>query len=417
MINNSDMRQSKLFTKTQKRAPKGEESVNAILLQRAGFIYKEMAGVYSFLPLGLRVLKKIENIVREEMNKIGGQEVLMTVLQPKALWQKTDRWDKGIGKEVMYKCKEGAEVGLGPTHEEMLTDIISKYVQSEDDLPLAIYQFQTKFRKEPRAKSGLLRGREFPMKDLYSFHASEADFKRYYEKTKRAYLQIFKRCGLKAIVTEASGGDFTKDFSHEFQVLAGDGEDSIVFCPKGDFSQNKEIAKYKAGQKCPVCGQALKQGESIELGNIFPLGCRYSKALGALFADRKGKRKPIIMGCYGIGISRLMGAVVEVHHDKQGIIWPKETSPLEVHLLSLHKTEKESEKIYKSLVSSGIKVLYDDRKDETAGEKFADADLIGIPTRVVVSERTLAKNSVEIKKRAEKKTKLVKIKELQKHVQ
>ncbi len=406
------MLQSELFTKTYKERPKGEESINAILLQRAGFIYKEMAGVYSFLPLGLRTLKKIENIIREEMNRIGGQEVLMTVLQPKALWQKTDRWDKGIGKEVMYKCKDGIEVGLGPTHEEMFTDIVSKYVQSEDDLPLAIYQIQTKFRKEARAKSGLLRGREFQMKDLYTFHNTEQDFKRYYEKVKKAYLRIFKRCGLQAIITEASGGDFTKEFSHEFQVLSKDGEDNIIYCPKFDFSQNKEIAKYKAGQKCPVCGAKLKQGDSIEVGNIFPLGCKYSKALGALFTDKKGKRAPIIMGCYGIGISRSMGAVVEMHHDEKGLIWPKETAPFDAHLIALHKTKRQADKIYASLAKAGLEVLYDDRENKSAGEKFAEADLIGIPTRIVISEKTLSKDSVEIKTRQETKSKLVKTNKL-----
>lgn len=412
MIKHKNMLQSELFTKTYKEKSKGEESVNAVLLQRAGFIYKEMAGVYSFLPLGLRTLKKIENIVREEMNKIAGQEVLMTVLQPKALWQKTDRWAKGIGKEIMYKCKDGIEVGLGPTHEEMLTDIVSKYVRSEDDLPLAIYQIQTKFRKEARAKSGLLRGREFPMKDLYSFHSSEQDFKTYYEKVKKAYLRIFSRCGLQAIITEASGAGFSEGFSHEFQVLSKDGEDTIIYCPGRDFSQNKEISKYKPGQKCPLCGRKLKQGKSIELGNIFPLGCKYSKALGALFTDKKSQRKPIIMGCYGIGISRLMGAVVELYHDKKGIIWPKETAPFKVHLIALHNTKKESDKIYRHLIKAEFETLYDDREGKSAGEKFAEADLIGIPVRLVVSQKTLSKNSVEIKRRDEGKTKLVKISQL-----
>ncbi len=403
------MKQSQLFTKTQKDKPKGEESINAILLQRAGFIFKEMAGVYSFLPLGLRVLNKLSDIVREEMNKTGAQEVLMSVLQPKALWQKTGRWDEGIGKEVMYKCKDGIEVGLGPTHEEMLTDIIKNYVSSYEDLPSAIYQIQTKFRKEPRAKSGLLRGREFLMKDLYSFHASEKDFKNYYEKVKQAYLNVFKRCGLKAIVTEASGGDFSKEFSHEFQVLAQTGEDNIIYCPKGNFAQNVEVAKVKAGDNCPNCSAKLESAKSIEAGNIFTLGTKYSKALGALFTDQQGKRQPIIMGCYGLGISRLMGTIAEVLHDEQGIIWPLETAPFQVHLIALHKTEKQADKIYQEMVDSGIEVLYDDRENKSAGQKFAEADLLGIPIRMVVSEKTLEEQSVEVKKRGEEKTELVKI--------
>jgi len=409
------MRQSQLFYKTLKEGPKDEKSINAKLLLRAGFIYKEMAGAYSYLPLGLLVLRKIENIIREEMERIGGQEILMTVLQPKHLWQETNRWSKEIGK-VMYKCKENKkELGLGPTHEEMLTDIIRHYVKSYEDLPLYLYQIQTKFRKEPRARSGLLRGREFDMKDLYSFHASQIDFERYYEKVKKSYLKIFKRCGLKAIVTEASGAGFITGFTHEFQVLASGGEDTIVFCSKEHFSQNKDITKFKAGDKCPVCKKGLLQGKSIEVGNVFPLATKYSKAMKAYFIDKDGKRKFIIMGCYGLGPSRTMGAVVEVHHDAQGIIWPKEIAPFLIHLIPIEnrkRVKKISEKLYRGLQNRGIEVLYDDREEKSGGEKFAEADLIGIPIRMVVSEKTLKKNCVEVKKRSEKKVKLIKIKQL-----
>ena len=412
------MRQSQLFTKTLKEAPKDEKSINAQLLIRAGFIYKEMAGAYSYLILGLRVLRKIENIIREEIEKIGGKEILMTIFQPKKLWEETGRWSKEIGK-VMYKCQEnGKEIGLGPTHEEMITDIVRNYIKSWQDLPLALYQTQTKFRKELRARSGLLRGREFDMKDLYSFHSSEEDFKRYYQKAKKSYLKILKRCGLSAIITEASGKGFTSDFTHEFQVLSEGGEDAIVYCPKLHFSQNKEITKLKAGEKCPVCKKILKQGKSIEVGNIFPLGTKYSKAMKAYFIDKDGKRKLMIMGCYGLGPSRIMGAIVEVHHDQQGIIWPKEVAPFNVHLLTLgsakkpieKKIQKVGEKLYRDLQKEGIEVLYDDRKEKSAGEKFAEADLIGIPIRLVVSEKTLKQNCLEIKKRSGKKTKLIKIK-------
>jgi prolyl-tRNA synthetase len=313
----------------------------------------------------------------------------------------------------MYKCQEGEkEIGLGPTHEEMVTDIIRRYVKSYDDLPVSVFQIQTKFRKELRARSGLLRGREFLMKDLYSFHRSEEDFRKYYQEVARAYFKIFERCGLHAILTEASGAGFTKEYTHEFQVLSPGGEDTIIYCPREDFSQNKEIAQFKAGDKCPKCKSVLKEAESIEVGNIFPLGTKYSKAMNALFADEKGIKKPIIMGCYGIGVSRVMGAVAEVHHDEQGIIWPKEITPFKIHLIQIENTpnvEKTAVKLYKDLLKTKTEVLYDDRKEKSAGEKFADADLIGMPYRLVVSEKTLAKGSVELKKREEKTVKLIKI--------
>jgi len=411
------MRQSELFTKTLKQGLKGEKSINAILLQRAGFIYKEMAGVYTFLPLGLMVLRNIENIIRQEMKAISAQEVVMSVFQPKDIWEMTGRWSKGLGKEIMYKCSS-PEVGLGPTHEEMVTDIVKNYVRSYEDLPLAIFQIQTKFRKEPRARSGLLRGREFGMKDLYSFHKNEDDFKKYYEKVKKAYFKIFKRCGLKAILTEASGAGFTKDYTHEFQVLSNNGEDEIIYCPKGDFARNKEIkGLLKQGDKCPVCGSKLEVGKSIEVGNIFPLGEKYSKAIGAYFQNDKGERKPIIMGCYGLGTSRLMGAIVEVFHDDKGIIWPKEVAPFDVHLLLLGNFKKQADKVYNELRKKGIKVLYDDREGKSAGEKFADADLIGIPWRAVISKKTIEKDVIELKQRGKQKTKLVKLKDIITYVQ
>ncbi len=409
------MRQSELFTKTLREAPKKEKSLNAIFLQRAGFIHKEMAGVYTFLPLGLRVLRKIENIVREEVKAIAAQEVLMSVLQPKEIWEKTGRWSKGLGREVMYKSfnspeglKKG-EIGLGPTHEEMITNIVKNYVKSYEDLPLYVFQVQTKFRREPRPRSGLLRGREFGMKDLYSFHSCEKDFKDYYEKVKKAYFKIFKRCGLEAVLTEASGAGFTQGFTHEFQVLSETGEDRIICCPKGDFARNKEISKVRAGGKCPVCGSILEEKKSIEVGNIFPLGKKYSEAMDAYFFDQQGRKKPIIMGCYGLGTSRLMGAVVEIFHDNKGIIWPEEIAPFKAHLLYLSSTKSEfagkvkeaAETTYKFLKDKGISVLYDDRKGKSPGEKFADADLIGIPWRLVISEAVVKMkgNNVEIKKR------------------
>jgi len=413
------MKQSQVFTKTQKENPKDEKSLNAILLQRAGFIYKEMAGVYSFLPLGLIVLNKISNIIREEMQAIGGQEVGLSVLQPKALWQKTDRWDKGIGLEVMYKIKDETEIGLGPTHEEMLTDIVKNHIDSFDDLPFSVFQIQTKFRKEARAKSGLLRGREFLMKDLYSFHNSTEDFKNYYEKAKVAYLKVFERCGLKAIITEASGGSFSKEFSHEFQVISPAGEDTIYYCDCNGFSQNEEVFNKKTKQ-CPVCGKEIKKAKSIEGGNIFSLGTKYSESLGAFFTDKNGVKQPVIMGCYGIGVSRLMGIIAEISNDQKGIIWPKSVAPFACHLLPILSGKKEQDeqildkanKVYDDLQKNGIAVLYDDRNKKSAGEKFADADLTGIPLRIVVSQKTIEKSGIEIKKRSSDKAEIIDEKKL-----
>ncbi len=408
------MKQSQLFNKTIKTAPKEEESINAQLLIRAGFIHKEMAGVWSFLPLGLRVLRKIEDIIRKEMNAIGGQELLMTVLQPKSLWQETGRWSKGMST-IIYKVGDG-EIGLGPTHEEEICDIARMLIKSREDLPLYLYQIQSKFRKEPRAKSGLLRCREFEMKDLYSFHSSQEDFEKYYEVVKKSYFKIFKKCGLDSLLTQASGGGFTKDFTHEFQVLSQSGEDKIIYCPSSHFSQNKEIAKVKAGDKCPLCSKALIQGNAIEIGNIFPLKDKYSKKMNVSFTDEKGKKRNAIMGCYGIGISRVMGTIVEIHHDQNGIIWPKKVAPFSVHLIPIEtsnpKVRKAAEKTYQNLQERNIDVLYDDRQNKSPGEKFVEADLIGIPFRIVVSEKTLKNNCLELKKRESTKRELIKINEI-----
>lgn len=412
------MRQSQLFTKTLKNAPKDEVSVNARLLTRAGFIKKLGAGVYSFLPLGLLVLKKIENIIREEMNAIGGQELLMPALHPKEIWEEAGRWQTA---DYLYKFadRQGKYFALGATHEEVITDIARKYISSYKDLPLVLYQIQVKFRDELRAKSGLLRTKEFLMKDLYSFHAAEEDRQRYYEIVKKAYLKIFKRCGLEAIVTEASGGIFSKEYSHEFQVLADSGEDIIYFCPGGDFSQNKELTGPGAGGKCPVCGKVLKEASAIEVGNIFTLGTKYSEPMKAEFLDEKGRKKPVVMSCYGIGPSRVMGAIVEVSHDAKGIIWPKEAAPFDVHLVRLdgggsREIKDTADKIYQDLQKKGVEVLYDEREDKSAGEKFNDADLIGIPLRLVISEKTLQKDCIEIKRRDDQKIKLIKIQDLNK---
>ncbi|MFH1181101.1 MAG: aminoacyl--tRNA ligase-related protein [bacterium] len=401
------MRQSQLFAKTKKEFPKDETSVNSQLLIRAGFIDKLMAGVYSYLPLGLRVIKKIENIVREEMVNIGGQEILMPALQPKNLWEKTGRWRY----EEMFKLKnrEEKDFSLGWTHEEVITPLVQKFVNSYKDLPVFVFQIQDKFRDELRVKSGLLRGREFLMKDLYSFHKDEKDLDDYYEKVRRAYFKVFARCGLKkqTFLTLASGGTFSK-YSHEFQTITSAGEDEIYLCPKCQIAINKEIIETEK-HACSNCqSKDLEIKKAVEVGNIFKLKEKYTQAFDFRFKDEFGEEKNVLMGCYGIGLGRLMGAIVEIHHDEKGIIWPEEVAPFRVHLIEIKVSAK---KIYDELIKSGVEVLYDDR-DKTAGEKFAEADLIGLPTRIVASERTLEKDSVELKQRNSQKAKLIKIKSL-----
>lgn len=400
------MRYSQLFGKTIRQAPRDEVSVNAKLLIRGGFVSKELAGVYNFLPLGLRVLNKISKIVREEMDAAGGQELLLSALQNKENWQKTGRWE---GFDALFKVKSQYqnEYALGPTHEEVLVPLAAQYIHSYRDLPLYLYQIQVKFRDEPRAKSGLLRGREFLMKDLYSFHSDEADMMATYEKMKKVYLKVYERCSLSAIETEAAGGTFSK-FSHEFQVICDAGEDEIIYCPGGDFSANTEVSKVKEGKLCDLGHGPLKKVKSVEVGNIFPLKDKYSKALDLTFKDKKGRDQYVLMGCYGIGISRLMGTIVEVHHDDKGIIWPKSVAPYQVHLIVISeekKVKREADEIYQKFQKAGIEVLYDDR-DESAGEKFADADLIGVPVRLVISEKT-PKGKVEYKVRGEEKSQLL----------
>ena len=408
------MKQSQLFVKTQKNSPKDEVSLNAQLLIRAGFIDKLMAGVYTFLPLGLRVMKKIENIIREEMNAIGGQEILMPTLQPKENWEKTGRWGT---MDDLYKVKDSSnrEMALGPTHEEVVVPLMKKFLNSYKDLPLAVYQFQNKFRMELRAKSGILRGREFMMKDLYSFHLDEKDLEAYYAKATTAYFKIFQKAGLKekTYLTFASGGSFSQ-YSHEFQTVAPSGEDTIYICQKCHLAINKEIKSET--EKCPDCGGGdFQEEKAIEVGNIFKLKNKYTMPFDLKVADEKGEKKEIIMGCYGIGLGRLMGAVVEVYHDEKGIVWPESVAPFQVHLLSLDQNE-ETEKIYQELINKKIEVLYDDR-EASAGEKFADADLIGIPWRIVVSKKSLEKGGVEVKERKEEKTEIMEIKELLKKLE
>lgn len=329
------MRQSQLFTKTLKAVSHEETAKNAQLLTRGGFMYKNSAGVYTYLPLGFRVIEKISNIIREEMAAIGGVELFMPTLVDRKYLEKTDRFKLPVGFDVLAKGEKRPSFSLGWTHEEVITEIVSKYVSSYKDLPLAVFQIQNKFRNEARAKSGLLRGIEFLMKDLYSFHTSEKDLFAYYDKVRKAYLKIFKRCGLDALYTVAAGGDFTVSNTHEFQVLSDVGEDTVLYCPKCKYAENVEISKLKEGGKCVKCSGKVVKSSAIEVGNIFPLGSKYADAFGFTFQDEKSGKKPVIMGSYGIGVSRLMAAIVEVYNDKDGIIWPREVSPFSVHLIYL----------------------------------------------------------------------------------
>lgn len=418
------MLQSKLFGKTQREDPKDEISINARLLMRAGFIDKLAAGIYSYLPLGFRVFRKIEQIIREEIEAIGGQEVFLPVLMPRDLWEKTGRW--ASFNEGLFKLKDRADRDflLGPTHEEVVAEVVRKNIQTYKDLPMAIFQLQDKFRDEPRAKSGLLRGKEFMMKDLYSFHSDEHSLNAYYEEAKKAYFKIFNRCGLKAFMVEASGGTFTKQSTYEFMVKAPAGEDLTILCELCGFSQNKEIAQVAAKKQCLNCGGILKEEKTIELGHIFKLGIKFSEALNACFVDRGGQKKPVIMGCYGIGLSRLLGTIVEVSHDDKGIIWPESVAPFLIHLIKIDSPDDKinrrltalSNKIYQDLLKNKIEVLYDDRSS-SAGEKFADSDLIGIPHRLVISEKTLLRKELEVKRRGETKLQFIKIGEAKKFVQ
>lgn len=415
------MLQSKLFYKTTKEKSADTESISRELLTRAGFVDQLMAGVYTFLPLGFIVLKKIEKIIRKNMELAGGQEILMPVLQPKENWQKTGRWET---LDILFKIKGSSEkeYALGPTHEEVVSPLAKKIIFSYKDLPFYLFQIQTKFRNEPRAKSGILRTREFLMKDLYSFHRDQSDLDKYYEKMLKVYFNIFKECGIyKAgknpltFRTLASGGSFSK-YSDEFQTITEAGEDIIYICKKCGTAINKEI--IAENKDCPDCNASdFEERKAIEVGNIFKLGTKYSLPFDLKFRDKDGSEKPVLMGCYGIGLSRLMGAVVEASHDDKGIIWPENISPFTAHLIPVEnsrKVRKSADKLYDNLQKQGIEVLYDDRQDKSVGEKFAEADLIGIPRRIVVSEKTLAKNSVEVKERAKSQAKLVKLKDLKK---
>ncbi|MBI3627877.1 MAG: hypothetical protein HY220_04030 [Candidatus Sungbacteria bacterium] len=400
------MRLSQLFARTTREAPKDEVAINARLLTRAGYVEKLMAGVYSYLPLGLRVLRKIETIVRQEMNTIGGEEILMPLLHPKSIWQTTGGWDS---IDILFKLRSRTEkeYALGQSEEEVVTPLIMRRVNTYQDLPIAVYQIHWKFRDELRSKSGLLRGIEFFMKDMYSFHEDQKDFERFYQVVKEAYLKVFSQLGLVAKVTEASGGSFSEKISYEFMVLTDAGEDEILYCDECEFCVNLEIAKVKAGDTCTKCSQGkLNKARASEVGNVFDLGQKYGQDFNLGFSGRDNEKQYPVMGCYGIGISRLMGVIVEKSHDEKGIIWPEIVAPFQYHIIPLlSKDESKNKEIIEMAETLAREheddALIDDRDGVSAGEKFADADLIGIPYRVVISEKTLKGGGVEIKKRNE----------------
>lgn len=411
------MKLSQLFTKTRKDAPADETSKNAQLLIRAGFVHKEMAGVYVFMPLGLRVLENIKQIVREEMNAVGGQEVQMTVLQPKEIFEKTDRWDdKKVDNWFKTKLANGTELGMGLTHEEPIVDMLSDYISSYKDLPVMVYQIQNKFRNELRAKSGVLRGREFVMKDMYSYAKSQQEHDEIYEKVAQAYDRVYERLGIGDITyrTYADGGIFTSRFSDEFQMLSDIGEDTIYVDKDKRIAVNREVIDDPRLEETGIDKTVLEECRAIEVGNIFPLESKYTDALGVHYIDEAGNKQSIIAGCYGIGVSRLVGALAEHFADEQGLVWPESVAPAKVYLARLGdipSVVSAADDLYARLTKNGVQVLYDDR-DCRPGQKFADADLMGIPYRVVISQKTVEQGKHELKARTASETQMMSLDEL-----
>lgn len=406
------MRRSKLFTKTLREAPSDEVSKNAQLLIRAGYVYKEMAGAYAYLPLGLRVLEKIKQIVREEMDSIDSNELVMTTLQRKEVWERTTRWsDDVVDIWFKTKLKDETEVGLGWSHEEPIVEMMKQYVHSYKDLPASLYQFQTKMRNELRVKSGVMRGREFVMKDMYSFHATAEDLEQYYQKSIDAYLRVYKRLGIgdDTYVTFASGGAFTK-FSHEFQTICEAGEDTIYLHRGKNIAVNEEVLD-DAVKELGIHPDELEKVKTAEVGNIFNFGTQKTDEMGLYYVDAEDKQRSLHIGSYGIGVTRVMGVIAEKMSDDKGLVWPEGIAPFQAYLVSIGEVDTEAEKLYNTLQSKGVEVLWDDRAARP-GEKFADADLMGIPWRIVVSEKTLAENKVELKARTSDETNLLTVDEV-----
>ena len=407
------MKVSQLFTRTSKTAPADEIAKNAQLLIRAGFVYKEMAGVYAYLPLGLRVVEKIKHIVREEMNAIGSNELIMTGLQRKDVWEQTGRWsDEVVDIWFKTKLKDDTELGLGWSHEEPIVEMMKQFVQSYKDLPVSLYQFQTKLRNELRAKSGIMRGREFVMKDMYSFHATKEDLDAYYEKTIEAYKRVYERLGIgdDTYVTFASGGAFTK-FSHEFQTICDAGEDIIYLHREKQIAINEEVID-DAIKELGISRDELEAVKTAETGNIFNFGTQKTDEMGLYYTGEDGAEHSLYIGSYGIGITRAMGVIAEKLSDDKGLVWPEAIAPYRVYLVSIgEKGAEKADELYETLRSRKVEVLYDDR-DERPGAKFADSELMGIPIRVTVSDRLVESKQVELTTRAKGETKLLTVDEL-----
>lgn len=402
------MKQSQLFTKTRKEAPADEVAKNAQLLIRGGFIHKEMAGVYSLLPLGLRVMEKIVEIVKQEMNAIGGVQMKTSALQNKEVWEKTNRWDDEIVDNwFKTELKNGTQVGLSFTNEEAYSSIVKNFVNSYRDLPIYLYDFKTIFRNELRSKSGIMRGREFYWKALYSFSKDQPEHDVFYEKAKIAYMNVFRRVGLgdTTYMTFASGGTFSK-YSHEFQSVSDAGEDLIYIDDTKGIAINKEVLNDEVLAELGIDRNSLREEKAIEVGNIFSLGFKFSEPFDLTYKNTEGQEIPVFMGSYGIGVTRLIGTIVETLSDEKGIVWPESVAPFAVHLIQIGNVNDQAEKLYADLMQKGIEVLLDDR-DLSPGIKFADADLIGIPHRVVISEKSLEKGGLEYKKRNETESKII----------
>jgi len=396
------MRYSQLLGRSLRQPPKEAVNISGRLLTQGGFVDQLVSGVYSLLPLGLKVHQRIEEIIREEMVALGAQEVLLPTLQPRSLWERSGRWSTIDPPLFIVPDRHHKELGLGPTHEEVITDLATRFISSYRDLPLAVFQVQNKFRNEMRSTGGLLRVREFIMKDLYSFHASEADLDAYYQRVQEAYFNIFHRCGLEVKLAAASGGTIGGRTTHEFLCLADTGEDQVVFCPKGCWAGNYEVSSDV--DTCPFCGKKVELASCIEVGHIFKIGTKYSQSFGAKYLDAGGQAQLLWMGCYGIGVGRLLATIVEAHHDKLGICWPASVAPMDVHLVTLgpdadSQVLEVGEQLYRESQAAKASVLYDDRLEVSSGVKLKDADLIGIPWRVLVSKRSLAMGGVEVSRR------------------
>lgn len=406
------MRQSQLFTKTRREAPADETAKNAQLLIRAGFINKEMAGVYSLLPLGLKAVNNIKKIISEEMEKLGSQEIVMSTLQNKETWEKTDRWDdEKVDVWFKSKLKNESEVGFGWSHEEPITEMVKFHISSYQDLPICVHQFQNKLRNEVRAKSGIMRCREFVMKDMYYFAPTEEDNTNFYNKTIETYKRIFERVGLGdfTYITSASGGVFTDKFSHEFQTICEAGEDNIYVNDKENIVLNEDVYNKETLEKIGMKKEEdFKKKKAAEIGNIFNFGKKKSEQMDLYFKDKDGEKKPVYLSSYGIGITRLLGVLVEVFGDEKGIVWPESVAPFKFHIIEIpsEKTEvrEMAEKIYKEI---GVEqALYDDR-NLRAGEKFADADLLGMPYQIIISEKNVGSQKLELKHRKTGEVKMI----------